>query len=204
MLRWERSTTCWRSGPAVPGEEVTAIEVRGEVLDPRWLSRSILPPAFPTTGAAGAGAIPPPSSSRAWCRSAPSVWFFLQPPDRREAGAPRRSPRGSAAGRSPRGSPSGSSSSSRASRSRHSTGLPRGSSPPARGIRSLALPLRVLLAPRSRALLWFVWFLFQLLFAVDAFLVVVSALVGLLLVVRIVSPGFLPDVLPDIPLGPGR
>lgn len=58
-----------------------------------------------------------------------------------------------------------------------------------------AKPLvRVLLFP-VELLLGLVWFLLQLLFAIDAFLIVASALIGLLLAIRIVYPDFLPTVL---------
>jgi hypothetical protein len=57
-------------------------------------------------------------------------------------------------------------------------------------------PLRALLFP-VELVLGLVWFLFQLLFALDAFLILVCALVGLLLVVRIAYPALWPDVLPQ-------
>ncbi len=44
---------------------------------------------------------------------------------------------------------------------------------------------RIVLFP-VRALLWLLWFLLQLLFAVDAFLILVAGVVGLLLTIRIV------------------
>jgi hypothetical protein len=54
--------------------------------------------------------------------------------------------------------------------------------------------VRIVLFP-VRALLWLLWFSMQLLFAVDAFLILVAAVVGLLLTIRIVKPDFLPGVL---------
>jgi hypothetical protein len=64
-------------------------------------------------------------------------------------------------------------------------------------MRSRRGALRVLLFP-VEGLLGLAWFLMQLLFAVDAFLIVACALVGLLLVARIVQPGLLPDILPQL------
>jgi hypothetical protein len=55
--------------------------------------------------------------------------------------------------------------------------------------------VRVLLWP-FEALVGLLRILVQILYAVDAALILVAALVLLLLVVRIVKPGFLPDVLP--------
>lgn len=57
---------------------------------------------------------------------------------------------------------------------------------------------RIVLFP-VRALLWLLWFLMQLLFAVDAFLILVTGVVGLLLTVRIVYPDFLPGFLETLP-----
>lgn len=57
--------------------------------------------------------------------------------------------------------------------------------------------VRVLLFP-FELVVYLLWLLLQMLFAVDAFLIVVAALVGLLLVVRIVKPDFLPAVLPEL------
>ena len=54
--------------------------------------------------------------------------------------------------------------------------------------------VRILLFP-VRALVWLLWFCLQLLFAVDAFLIIVAGVVGLLLTIRILKPDFLPGVL---------
>lgn len=64
-------------------------------------------------------------------------------------------------------------------------------------IRSARKVFRVLLFP-VEGIVWLSWFLLQLLFAVDAFLILVAAVVGLLLAIRIVQPDFLPGVLPDL------
>ncbi|MFV1958895.1 MAG: hypothetical protein ACC662_05715 [Planctomycetota bacterium] len=53
---------------------------------------------------------------------------------------------------------------------------------------------RVLLFPAHLAV-WLAWFSCQVLFAVDAFLILASACVALLLAVRIVVPDFLPAIL---------
>jgi len=42
---------------------------------------------------------------------------------------------------------------------------------------------------------WLLWFACQVLFAMDAFLILASACIGLLLAVRIVVPDFLPTIL---------
>ena len=62
-------------------------------------------------------------------------------------------------------------------------------------IREKPKALRILLFP-VELVVYLLWLLVQMLFAVDAFLIVVAALVGLLLVIRIVKPDFLPDILP--------
>ena len=56
--------------------------------------------------------------------------------------------------------------------------------------------LRVLLFP-VELLVYLLWLGLQLLFAVDAFLILVAAAVGLLLVIRIVKPDILPGILPQ-------
>lgn len=63
-------------------------------------------------------------------------------------------------------------------------------------IREKPKALRVLLFP-VEFLVYLLWLGLQLLFAVDAFLIVVAAAVGLLLVIRIVKPDLLPGVLPE-------
>lgn len=55
-------------------------------------------------------------------------------------------------------------------------------------------PSRILLWP-VRLVVWCVWFGLQCVFAVNAFLIVLAALVGLVLTIRIIEPGFLPQVL---------
>ena len=55
-------------------------------------------------------------------------------------------------------------------------------------------PSRLLLWP-VRLVVWCVWFGLQCVFAVNAFLIVLAALVGLVLTVRIIEPGFLPQML---------
>jgi hypothetical protein len=62
--------------------------------------------------------------------------------------------------------------------------------------RAMATAKRVLVFPAALAV-WLLWFVLQLLFAMDAFLILVMGFVGLLLAVRIVLPNFLPGVLPD-------
>ena len=57
--------------------------------------------------------------------------------------------------------------------------------------------LRVLLFP-FELLLGIVWLCLQLLFALDAFLIIACALIGLLLIVRILVPDLLPQVLPHL------
>ena len=59
------------------------------------------------------------------------------------------------------------------------------------------LGFRILLFP-IRALVWLAWFALQLLFAVDAFLILLAAVVGLLLTIRIAYPDFLPGVLEGV------
>lgn len=56
--------------------------------------------------------------------------------------------------------------------------------------------LRVLLFP-VEFLVYLLWLGLQMLFAVDAFLILVAAAVGLLLVIRIVKPDILPGILPE-------
>ena len=56
--------------------------------------------------------------------------------------------------------------------------------------------LRILLFP-VEFLVYLLWLGLQMLFAVDAFLIIVAAAVGLLLVVRIVKPDLWPDILPQ-------
>lgn len=56
--------------------------------------------------------------------------------------------------------------------------------------------VRILLFP-VEFLVYLLWLGLQLLFAVDAFLILVAAAVGLLLVIRIIKPDFLPAILPD-------
>ena len=51
----------------------------------------------------------------------------------------------------------------------------------------MATAKRVLLFPAA-LVVWLTWFLLQLLFAMDAFLILVMGFVGLLLAVRIVLP----------------
>jgi hypothetical protein len=57
--------------------------------------------------------------------------------------------------------------------------------------------VRILLLPLEFAT-WLLWFLVQVLFAVDAVLVLAAALLVLLLAVRVLRPDFLPDVLPQL------
>lgn len=57
--------------------------------------------------------------------------------------------------------------------------------------------LRVLLFP-VEFVVWLMWFLGQILFAVDAFLIIAAALIGLLLTIRIVVPDFLPGILTSL------
>lgn len=64
-------------------------------------------------------------------------------------------------------------------------------------MRSRGPVLRVLLFP-GEALLWLLWFLAQLLFAVDAVLIVAAGLATILLVARILKPDLLSDVLPEL------
>jgi hypothetical protein len=64
------------------------------------------------------------------------------------------------------------------------------------GLRARGPAARAVLFP-VEALLGLLWFLLQLLFALDAFLIVALALVGLLLAARIVDPSILPGVLPQ-------
>ena len=63
-------------------------------------------------------------------------------------------------------------------------------------IREKPKALRILLFP-VEFLVYLVWLGIQLLFAVDAFLIIVAAFVGLLLVIRIVKPDILPGILPE-------
>jgi len=64
-------------------------------------------------------------------------------------------------------------------------------------IRSRGPVVRVLLFP-FEALLALGWLSLQVLFAIDAFLIVATGLAGLLLAVRIVAPEALPDLLPGL------
>ena len=57
--------------------------------------------------------------------------------------------------------------------------------------------VRVLLFPVEFGV-WLFWFLGQVLFAVDAFLIIAAALIGLLLTIRIVVPEFLPGILTSL------
>lgn len=56
--------------------------------------------------------------------------------------------------------------------------------------------LRALLFP-VELLVGLLWFVVQLLFAIDAFLILATALIGLLLIARVVKPDLLPNVLPQ-------
>jgi hypothetical protein len=56
--------------------------------------------------------------------------------------------------------------------------------------------IRVLLFP-VEFVVYLGWLFLQMLFAVDAFLIIACALIGLLLVIRIVQPDFLSGVLPE-------
>ena len=62
--------------------------------------------------------------------------------------------------------------------------------------RDMPTAKRVLIFPAA-LVVWLGWFLLQMLFAMDAFLILVMGFVGLLLAVRIVMPNFLPGVLSD-------
>ena len=64
-------------------------------------------------------------------------------------------------------------------------------------MRAKTTPLRVLCFP-AEALLWLLWFTVQLLFAIDAVLIVATALATLVLVARILKPDLLAEVLPRI------
>jgi hypothetical protein len=57
--------------------------------------------------------------------------------------------------------------------------------------------VRVLLFP-FEAVVWLLWLVAQILFAVDAALVVAAGLLLILLAVRIVKPDLLPGILPDL------
>jgi hypothetical protein len=56
---------------------------------------------------------------------------------------------------------------------------------------------RVLLFP-AEAVVWTLWFLAQVLFAIDAALVIGSGLLLILLAIRVVKPDVLPSVLPEL------
>lgn len=64
-------------------------------------------------------------------------------------------------------------------------------------MRGQPMGLRVLLFP-VYAVVWLFWFTLQMLFAVDAFGIIVLAFVALLLAIRIVEPDFLPAVLSNL------
>jgi hypothetical protein len=64
-------------------------------------------------------------------------------------------------------------------------------------LRAKPLGVRILLFP-VEAVVWVVWFLAQMLFAVDAVLVLAAGLATLLLVLRIVKPDLLPGLLPEL------
>ena len=66
-----------------------------------------------------------------------------------------------------------------------------------RSMRAKPTTLRVLFFP-AEAVLWLVWFAVQLLFAIDAVLIVLTAVATLVLVARILKPDLLADVLPRI------
>jgi hypothetical protein len=64
-------------------------------------------------------------------------------------------------------------------------------------LRAKPKPLRVLLFP-VEFVVWLLWFAVQMLFAVDAVLIVAAAVATLLLVARILKPDLLSDVLPPV------
>jgi hypothetical protein len=64
-------------------------------------------------------------------------------------------------------------------------------------LRSKPIVLRVLLFP-VEAVLWLLWFAVQMLFAVDAVLIVAAGLATIVLVARILKPDLLSDVLPEL------
>lgn len=64
-------------------------------------------------------------------------------------------------------------------------------------LRSRPTWLRVLLFP-AEAVLWVLWFVVQLLFAVDAVLIVAAGAATIVLVARILKPDLLSDVLPEL------
>ena len=65
------------------------------------------------------------------------------------------------------------------------------------GMREKGAATRVASFP-AYALVWFVWFGLQILFAVDAVLILVACALVLVLAVRIIDPSVLADVLPPI------
>ena len=64
-------------------------------------------------------------------------------------------------------------------------------------LRAKPTALRVLFFP-AEAVLWLLWFAVQLLFAIDAVLIVATSVATLVLVARILKPDLLSDVLPEI------
>ncbi|MDJ0974582.1 MAG: hypothetical protein QNJ98_09000 [Planctomycetota bacterium] len=64
-------------------------------------------------------------------------------------------------------------------------------------IRAKPTAVRVLLFP-VELVIWLLWFLVQILFAVDAVLILATGALVIILVIRIVDPSVLADVLPPI------
>ena len=63
--------------------------------------------------------------------------------------------------------------------------------------REKSLGLKIVLFP-VHLVVWLLWFVTQILFAVDAIMIVATGILFLVLVVRIVDPSILADVLPEI------